>query len=335
MVDFARRPVEIAVLVLIIAAVIGVPFGGSRLAIYSLTITALYAMVVISLNLLLGLAGQASFAQTTFMAIGGYGSALLTTRLGLNPWLAILLAAIGALLFAYVIGRALWRLRGHYLSMATFALALGTYSFANAAAWLTNGTIGISDIPPLAIGGITLDDAMSFYVLSWVCCGVVLALALLLANSHIGRAWRALATSPEIAAALGIDVPRYRMLVLMIAAVIASVSGSLYVEFTSFVGPDLYDINIVIMLFLMLFVGGRGSTVGPIVGAGFLIIVPQLISGLERFQNLVFFSLLLALILVRPSGLFGAVDNAIILRRLLPNRAWFPNARPSGRQVPR
>jgi branched-chain amino acid transport system permease protein len=335
MVDFARRPVEIAIFVLIVAAIIAVPLGGSRLALYSLTITALYAIVVISLNLLLGLAGQASFAQTTFMAIGGYGSALLTTRLGLNPWLALMLAAIGAFLFAYVMGRALWRLRGHYLSMATFALALGTYSFANAAAWLTNGTIGISGIPPLEIGGIALDDPLSFYILSWACCGFVLTLALLLANSHIGRAWRALATNPEIAAALGIDVPRHRMLVLVIAAVIASVSGSLYVEFTSFVGPDLYDINIVITLFLMLFVGGRGSAVGPLVGAGFLIIVPQLISGLERFQNLVFFTLLLVLILVRPSGLFGAAHDTIPLRTLLPNWTLVPGLRPSGRQMPR
>ncbi len=327
MVDFTRRPFEIAVLLLIVAGVVAVPFGGSRLLVYSLTITALYAIVVISLNLLLGLAGQASFAQTTFMAIGGYGSALLTTRLGFNPWLALMLAAACAFLFSYVIGRALWRLRGHYLSMATFALALGTYSFANAAAWLTNGTIGISGIPPLEIGGIALDDPLSFYILCWICCGIVLILALLLANSHIGRAWRALATNPQIAAALGIDVPRYRMLVFVIAAAIASVAGSLYVEFTSFVGPDLYDINIVITLFLMLFVGGRGSTVGPIVGAGFLVIVPQLISGLERFQNLVFFTLLLVLILLRPSGLFGAAHDTIPLRSLLPKLILFSAAR--------
>jgi branched-chain amino acid transport system permease protein len=318
MVDFAHRRAEIAVLVLIMLGVLFVPFAGSRLAVYSLTITALYAAVVISLNLLLGLAGQASFAQTTFMAIGGYGSALLTTRLGLDPWLALILAAIGAYLAAYLIGRPLLRLRGHYLSMATFALALGTYAFANAATELTNGTIGISGVLPLGIGGFTFDTPLSFYILSWVFCGLVLITGLLLANSHFGRAWRALSTNTDIAAALGVDVPRYLRLVLVISAVIASIAGSLYVEFTSFVGPDLYDINIIITLFLMLFVGGRGSTVGPIVGAGFLVIVPQLISGLERFQNLVFFSALLVLILVRPSGLFGPTHESIPLRALLP-----------------
>lgn len=132
-----------------------------------------------------------------------------------------------------------------------------------------------------------------------------------------------MATSPDIAAALGIDVPHYRLLVLLIAAVIASLAGSLYVEFTSFVGPDLYDINIIITLFLMLFVGGRGS----IVGAGFLVIVPQLVSELERFQNLVFFTILLALILVRPSGLFGPSHDTIPLRSLLPRLAAIVRAR--------
>jgi branched-chain amino acid transport system permease protein len=327
-VDLTRRRIEIAVLALIVIAVIVIPFSGSRLAVYSLTITALYAIVVISLNLLLGLAGQASFAQTTFMSIGGYGSALLTTRLGFDPWVAMIAAAGTALLLAFVISQALLRLRGHYLSMATFALALGTYSFANAAAPLTNGTIGISGIPPLAIAGVVLDDPLSFYILSWACCGIVLAFSLLLANSYIGRAWRALATNPEIAAALGIDVPRYRLLVLVIAAGIASVAGSLYVEFTSFVGPDLYDINIIITLFLMLFVGGRDSIVGPIVGAGFLVMVPQLISGLERFQNLVFFILLLMLILLRPAGLFGAAHDTVPLRSLFPSLDLFAGFRP-------
>lgn len=161
MVDFVHRRVEIAVLALIVFAIVAVPFGGSRLAVYSLTVTALYAIVVISLNLLLGLAGQASFAQTAFMAIGGYGSALLTTRLGFNPWLALLASAAAALLSAFVIGRPLLRLRGHYLAMATFALALGTYAFANAAAPLTNGTIGISGVPPLAIGSFALDDPLA------------------------------------------------------------------------------------------------------------------------------------------------------------------------------
>jgi branched-chain amino acid transport system permease protein len=99
----------------------------------------------------------------------------------------------------------------------------------------------------------------------------------------------------------------------------ASLAGSLYVAFTRFVGPDLYDISIVINLMFMLFVGGLRSTVGPVVGAAFVILVPQLVSGFEQYQNLIFFILLLLVILIRPAGLFGRVRGGG-LDSLLP--AW-------------
>jgi branched-chain amino acid transport system permease protein len=317
MMNFLRRRAELLVLAGILV-VVAAGFFGSRLTVYNMTITALYAMVVISLNIVLGLAGQVSFAQTSFMAIGGYGSALMSLRLGLNPWLALVIAASIALAAALIIGRPLLRLRGHYLAMATFALALGTFSFTGAATEWTNGTIGISGIPSLSIAGIALDSAGAFYVLSWCACAIALGIFALLAHSHIGRAWRALATGQDIAATLGIDVPAYKLLAFAIAAVIASVAGSLYVEFTSFVGPDLYDIGIIINLFLMLFIGGRGSLVGPILGAGLLTFAPQFLAGLEQYQNLVFFIFLLVLILLWPAGLFGRVQDSAPLEAILP-----------------
>jgi branched-chain amino acid transport system permease protein len=321
----ARSRLEAGVLALILASVVAAPFLHSRLVIYNLTITAIYAMVVVSLNLVLGLAGQVSFAQTTFMAVGGYGSAIFATKLGLDPWLAMVLSALIALAAAVVIGGPLLRLRGHYLAMATFALALGTNSFVTAATPLTNGSIGISGIPPLAVGGFAFDGALSFYVLSWVACGVAMAVFALLAQSYIGRAWRALATGQEVASSLGIDVTRYKIMVFAIGAVIASAAGSLYVEFTSFVGPDLYDIGVVLNLLLMLFVGGRGSNVGPVMGAALLTFAPQYLAGLEQYQNLVFFGFLLVLILVWPSGFFGRVRDSGPIEAILPiwlRRRW-------------
>jgi len=314
----ARLRLERAVLAAVAAGIVLAPFVGTRLIIYNLTITALYAMVVVSLNIILGLAGQVSFAQTTFMAIGGYGSAILTTELGFDPVLAIIVSAALALVAALVIGAPLLRLRGHYLAMATFALALGTNSFVTAATPLTNGSIGISGVPPLAVAGHAVDTAFSYYVLSWTACAVAMAIFALLARSHIGRAWRAVATGQEIAASLGIDVTRAKLMAFAIAAVIASVAGSLYVEFTSFVGPDLYDIGIVLNVFLMLFIGGRGSLAGPVVGAAVLTFAPQFLAGLQQYQNLVFFGVLLILILVWPSGFFGRSRDSGPLREILP-----------------
>jgi branched-chain amino acid transport system permease protein len=309
--------VESIVLALIIAACVAAPFLGSRLVIYNLTIIALYSTVVISLNLLLGLAGQASFAQTTFMAIGGYGVGILTTRYGLDPWLAIAISLLLSIAFALIIGKPLLRLRGHYLSMGTIALALGTASFANASTF-TNGGWGITGIPSLTIGELSFRNPIAFYILAWVVCAASLLVYYLLGNSHIGRAWRALSTQPEIAATLGIDVPYYKLIALVIAAIMASLAGSLYVEFTRFVGPDLYDIAVVINLMFMLFVGGLRSVIGPIVGASFVIFVPQLVIGFEHYQNIIFFSLLLLVILIWPAGLFGRGRSNLSVESILP-----------------
>lgn len=309
--------VEMVVLAAIIAICCLAPFFGSRFIIYNLTIIALYSTVVISLNLLLGLAGQASFAQTTFMAIGGYGVAIMTTRYGFNPWLAILVAVALSVCLALIMGKPLLRLRGHYLSMGTVALALGTASFANASTF-TNGGWGITGIPPLTIGEFSFRNPIAFYTLAWTICALGLAAYYLLGNSHIGRAWRALSTQQEIASTLGIDVPRYKLVALVIAAVMASIAGSFYVAFTRFVGPDLYDIAIVINLMFMLFVGGLRSVVGPILGASFVIMVPQLVVGFERYQNIIFFTLLLLVLLIWPAGLLGRDRSIVAIEQLLP-----------------
>jgi branched-chain amino acid transport system permease protein len=310
--------VELLALALIAVIVAAAPFAGQRLVLYNLTLIALYATVVTSLNLLLGLAGQASFAQTTFMAIGGYGNAILTTRYGVNPWLAMGIALMLSLGLALLIGRPLLRLRGHYLSLGTVSLALGTASFANASTF-TNGGWGITGVPALTIGDFSFRNPTAFYVLAWALCGLALLVFQLLGHSHIGRAWRALSTRQEIAATLGIDVPGYKLLAFAIAAVMASLAGSFYVEFTHFVGPDLYDISIVINMMFMLFVGGLRSIIGPILGASFVILVPQAVAGFERYQNIAFYTLLLLLILLRPAGLFGRVREVRALETILPS----------------
>src|SRR5262249_27807238 len=183
---------------------------------------------------------QVSFAQTTFMAIGGYGTALMTVRLGLNPWLATLLAMLLATLAAFVIGRPLLRLRGHYLSMATFALALGTYSFVTPALGLTNGGIGISGIPPLEIGDVSFAEPRTFYILSWIFCALVLAGYMLLAESHVGRAWRALATGQDIASTLGIDVPGLKLMAFVLAAGGAAGSPLAFLLTIYLIGPGVF-----------------------------------------------------------------------------------------------
>jgi branched-chain amino acid transport system permease protein len=175
-------------------------------------------------------------------------------------------------------------------------------------------------VPPLVVGGFSFRNPVAFLLLAWALCAASLMVYRLLGTSHVGRAWRALSIRQDVSATLGIDVPHYKQIALLIAAVMATLAGALYVSYTRFVGPDLYDIAQVINLMFMLFVGGLRSTVGPIVGAAFVILVPQFTAGLERYQNLVFFLLLLVVILVRPTGVFGRAAGTRALKSVLP--AW-------------
>lgn len=296
------RPLIVAATV---AAVILIPIGGSRLWIYNMLNVAIFALPVVGLAIVTGRAGQVTFAQTVFMAIGGYGIAIFTTRLHWNAWLGLVLSAIIAAVAAVLIGLPMLRLRGHYLAMGTFALALGTASFATAATFLTKGAVGISGVPALAIGHISFFDQRNAYILCWGFVALALVVYALLNWSYVGRAWRALALREDVAASLGVNNQRFKTLAFAIAAVMASVAGSLYVSITSFVSPDLYDSSVGINLFVMLFIGGRATMFGPIVGAMIVTLGPQVFSGIAEWQQIIFLTILMAVILFMPNGLLG------------------------------
>jgi branched-chain amino acid transport system permease protein len=290
---------------LVVGVLIAVPLSGSRLWLYNMLIVAIFATATIGLNIITGRAGQVSFAQTSFMAIGGYGLALFSTRLHWNSWLSLFVAAAAAALVALLIGIPLLRLRGHNLAMGTFALALGTSSFADAATPLTGGAVGISGVPPLRLGGFSSLDQTDAYVLCWVICGLALAVFAAAQTSYVGRAWRALAVREDVAAGLGVNLHGYKTLAFVLAAVLAAIAGSLYVAVTSFVGPDLYDAGTAINMFVILFIGGRGLLFGPVLGSVLVILGPQLFSGISDWQNFIFLFILLLVIMFMPDGLLG------------------------------
>jgi branched-chain amino acid transport system permease protein len=297
---------------------VAVLVGGSPYWMYNMTVVALFATAAIGLNIMLGYAGQISFTQSAFMAVGGYGSAILGTKLAVDPWLAMIFSAVLAAIGALLIGIPLLRLRGHYFGMASFALALGTPSFLLAAASLTNGPLGIAGVPPLRFAGVSFLDPIPIYLLAWgVCIGAFLVEISLL-KSHVGRAWRAISTNQDVARSLGIDARKYKLLTLAIAAVMASLAGSLYVEFQQYVAPDIFDIGLIMTIYLIVYAGGRGSIAGPLVGAVFYIVVPQLIGSLEQFQHLVFSALLIAIIVLRPNGIMGRGRQYAPVERILP-----------------
>jgi branched-chain amino acid transport system permease protein len=310
---------------------VGVGVSGSSYLLYSFCLIAVYAIAGIGFNVALGAAAQVTFAQVAFMATGAYASALLQVKAHWNPWLAILAGVVFSAAAASLLYLPFLRLKGHYLAMGTMALALGVQSLAANAQGLTGGELGVAGIPTMTIGSISINAPIDYFVLMWLAVGVCLAVYHLLVSSHLGRAWRAVATRPDVSESVGIAVPRLRMLALVIASGMAGLAGALFGQFLSYVSPDYFDTVMIGNIFFVLIVGGSGQLAGPLIGAAIVVLLPQQISFLGSWQNVVMLAILLAWLIIWPSGVLGDGSEAGSLRVLLPRRRRTPLA--GGRAV--
>jgi branched-chain amino acid transport system permease protein len=263
----------------------------------------IYAIFVTGLNIFMGYAGQASFGQNAFAAIGGYTSAVLTTAYGVPPLLALVLGVAGAIVCAVLVGYPTLRLKGHYLAMATLAIGLIVYEISVQWQSVTQGYMGISGIPPLGIAGFEAAGDREQLVMLSVVVALCMASAWLIRRSRFGRALVALSGSEDAARALGIDVARYKLLAFVLSAVYAAIAGSLFVHVVGFVSPEVFGMSMVILGFTMLYVGGISTITGPLVGAVVINLLPETVRGLKDYQDLVYGVALILLLIYAPGGL--------------------------------
>ena len=277
-----------------------------------LSFAAIYAVFVTGLNFFMGYTGQVSFGQNAFAAIGGYTSAILTTK-GWPVFAAMPVGIVAAALLALAIGYPTLRLRGHYLAMATLALGLIVQEIAVQWDSVTQGYTGISGIPGLGAFGWELPNDRAQLAALLVALGLCIWISSRLKHSRLGHALAAIAGSEDAARALGIDVARYKLLAFVIAAVYAAFSGSLFVHFVGFVSPEVFGLHMVVLGFTMLYVGGIGTVFGPLVGAFIISLLPETFRGFKDYQDLAYGAALIALLIYAPKGLAS-------LARFLPGR---------------
>jgi branched-chain amino acid transport system permease protein len=268
----------------------------------------IYALFVTGLNLFMGYTGQVSFGQNAFAAISGYASAVLTTAYGWSVIPALLVGIVGALAVALIVGYPALRLRGHYLAMATLAIGLIAYELAVQWQSVTQGYMGISGIPPLgAFGYDILSDRGNLLFLTLV-AALGIAASALIRHSRLGRAMSAVAGSEDAARALGIDVARYKLLAFLIAAAYAALAGSLFVHVVGFVSPEVYGLHMVNLAFTMLYVGGIGTIMGPLIGAVIIMLLPETIRSFKDYQDLAYGAALILILIYAPRGLASLAD---------------------------
>lgn len=283
-------------------------------------------MMALGLSLLLGQAGQISLGQAGFVGIGAYGAAILTTRLGLNPWPAMVIAAMLAATIAGLVGMPTLRLKGYYLAMATLGVNEIIYILLVQLKSLTKGTDGITGIPSLAIGGLDLGGPKAYHLIVWGVALLMLRFSLNLTRSRVGRSLRALHRSEPAAQSLGVDTSYRKVQVFMLAAVFASIAGSFDAFFVHYVSPESYTITFSIILITGVIIGGLGTIWGALWGTLAIVILPELLKRVnDDITNLVFGVLLIVIMVVWQGRTQGILQMV---------KAWRPGRARDGAAPP-
>jgi branched-chain amino acid transport system ATP-binding protein len=274
---------------------------------YLLGTLATTTLVGVGLNILLGLAGEVSLGQAGFVALGAYGVGILTTKVGLGFWealpLAVLLvAAISALLSVPAL-----RVTGPYLAMVTIAFGFIVESVSVEWQGLTGGASGITGIQaPFGIGGTAL-----------LASGLgVLALILFhyFARSPLGLAMQAGASAPSAARSIGIRLLPVRTAAFVLAAIAAGLAGGLHAALTGFIAPSSFPFSQSILFLLVVVLGGAGRSLGPLLGATVVVLLPEVLADLAEYRLLVFGAGLLIVLWAAPRGIAGAIGRVAMSR---------------------
>ncbi len=261
-----RNAVLLIVAVAILAAA---PFWAASFTITLLNYIGIYALVALGVVLLTGVAGLTSFGQAAFVGIGAYATAWLTTVHSASPWLGLVFALALTGIVAALLGAITLRLGGHFLPLGTIAWGLSIFFLFGNLDTL-GGHNGLTGVPPISIGTISLEPTAAIYYLIW---GLLVVAAIGVTNlldSREGRAVRSLRGGVVMVESLGISVFRVRLVVFVIAALLAGLSGWLYAHMSRYVSPAPFDLRMGIQYLFMAILGGSGYVLGAVVGAALI-----------------------------------------------------------------
>lgn len=268
-----------------------------------LIFTGINAIIVMGLTLLMGYAGQISLGHAAFFGIGAYCSGVLTVKLGFSILTAFLSGIILSTVLAMAISIPTLKLKGHYLAVATLGFGEIIYIAFNEFLQVTGGPSGLSGIPGITLLGYAFTGGAAYFYLVWTIVILLLVFSLNLIYSRFGRALRAIHGSDVAAAAMGLNVSWLKVQVFVLSAVYASIGGSLYAHFVTFISPPTFDLFVSVLLLMMVVIGGGGSLWGGLLGAGILTFLPEYLRVLKDFDVLAYGIILMVILLFMPEGL--------------------------------
>jgi branched-chain amino acid transport system permease protein len=305
------------IFVLTTIALLLLPFLLEDFRVFQLNLVLIYAIAILGLNILTGYGGQISLGHGAFYAVGAYTSAILISQLGMSSYLTIPIAGVVCLVMGVLMGFPALRLAGHYLALATFALAIATPQLLKYKAiehW-TGGVQGIvleKPIPPfqLVVFGNDLSEDRWLYFVILAISALLFWMAHNLLSGRVGRAIMAIRDQPTAAAALGVNLTFVKTATFGLSAAYTGIAGALSALAVAYIAPDSFPAFLSISLLVGVVVGGLGSISGAIFGALFIQFVPNVADEISKSAPwAVYGAMLLALAYAAPNGVMGILKK--------------------------
>jgi len=272
----------------------------------------IFTVLALSLNLLLGYTGQLSLGHAGFFGIGAYTSALLALKADRSFWIGLPSAALAAGLAGWGIGRLALKLRGAYFVLVTISFA-GVVSLVSIN-WmeLTNGPLGLPGVPPPELFGVALRTKAAYYYVVLLATVLAYLVCHRLVHSRLGRAFLALRENEPLAESVGVDPVRTLVAAAVVSAAMAGVAGSLYAHYVRFVSPEVFLFGYTVTMVIMVVAGGKGTLLGPVVGALLFTALPEALREAMdwQWQMLAYGIVLVLLVFFLPRGIVPAVERA-------------------------
>jgi len=287
----------------------------------------IYALLGLSLNIVLGEVGLFDLGHAGFYAIGAYTTAILNTKLGIPILVLLPVSAIAAALFAYLVCSPIIHLRGDYLCIVTIGMGeIVRLALINNPFDLTGGPNGVYGIDFPSFGGpFVIDSSIEYYFLIWIIVAITILGLTRLQYSRIGRAWNFIREDEVAAGASGIDVRYYKLLAFVLGAALAGVAGNIYASKLMAVSPESFSFWESCMLFCIVLIGGMGSIPGILIGAAFISLFPEIFRPFAMYRMLIFGLVMILMMMFRPGGVWprkrGTAEFSSLLSRMRKKNA--------------
>lgn len=285
---------------------------------------AIFAIALVGLDLVIGYGELLAFSHGAFLALGAYVMGILSARYGLPLPLGICVAAAVNGAIALLIGYATLKLRGYYLAVATLGFGIIVIEMLGGLVEYTGGWSGLRGVAPATFFGVRIASDSAFYLIAVIVLFIGLLFGRILVASSFGRAIRACGNNDTGAEVAGIPTARYRLQLFVVGALYCSLAGSLYALFLRVVTPANFDVITAIDMVLMLFLGGKETLWGPILGVATVRLLPEFVEGLSDYRTIVQGLVFILVLIFMPNGIAGLL---IPIVRKLRGPAGIPSGR--------